>query len=657
MGISARKLSRASNRVQSSGENLLVSKTFTSTVGDSTSEPGNPPARITDQDLETRWISQPTSPVTLVADLEAIYDLSRIVITWAADTVRNFTISVSNDASSWQTIYSGTTSGSAQKETVSYTSFSASTTGRYLRIIGTDRWNGSYGNSIWEVEAYGTLNTSIPTGTIANFTATATGETTVALSWSYSGATLSNFTLRRGGSTIASPAAGATSYSDSGLSAGTNYSYTLTGNYQAGGTTGPATANAQTTGGGGNLQLRVSTNKRHFETTSGQPFLVVADTCWTLMTELSIANAKQYIDIRKAQGYNTIMTNVVAFFRTESGPRGTAFVSGNVTQWNASYFDGIDEIIAYAASQDMVIMLNGLWYANAGGWDDSLGQGAPSASQMTTYGTMLANRYKDTPNLIWFVGGDEQASVVWSSANALANALHSTDPNHILTYHPRWDSYSDTSGQAWLDFNSFQKNDNTSPYLYSLTATGYNLSPTRPIFCIEPPYDPQTAVGGVNTTPLYHRQNVWGSMLAGALGVAYGGPRNAWAAGKDTGGSLVLGDLNRTAATQTQHVRAILGQYDWHKLVPNNGIVTSGLGSDRTRATAGRASDGTLMVVYVGSQRSITVNVSQLSGSATARWYNPATGTQVGGNISVSNSGTMNFSAPNSEDSVLVIAV
>lgn len=656
MGSFARRIQRVVKGTVEVGANLLVGKSFSSSVGDSSAEPGNPAGNLTDQNIDTRWISQPTSPVTLIADLGAVYDLSQVTITWAADTIRNFTLSVSNDSSSWQTIYTGATSGSATKETVSYTSFSGSSTGRYLRIVGTDRWNSSYGNSIWEIEAYGTLNTTIPTGTISSFTATATGETTTTLSWAYSGAPLTNFTLRRGGTVIASPAAGATSYSDSGLTAGTSYSYTLTGNYQAGGTTGPATANVVTEGGA-DLQLRVSSNRRHLETSSGQPFLLVADTCWTLMTELSIANAKQYIDIRKAQGYNTIMTNVVAFFRTESGPRGTAFVGGNVTQWNSSYFDGIDEIIDYAASLDMVIMLNGLWYANAGGWDDNQGQGAPSASLMTTYGTMLANRYRNTPNIIWFVGGDEQASVVWSSAKALADALYANDPNHIITYHPRWDSYSDTSGQAWLAFNSFQKNDNTSPYLYSLTATGYNLSPTRPIYCIEPPYDPTTAVGGVNTTPIYHRQNIWGSMLAGALGVAYGGPRTAWAAGKDTGGSLVVGDLNRTAAGHTQHVRTILGQYSWHKLVPNNGIVTSGLGSDRTRATAARASDGTLMAIYVGSQRGITVNVGQLSGPATARWYNPATGAQVGSNISVSNSGTMNFTAPNSEDSVLVIAV
>ncbi len=84
---------------------------------------------------------------------------------------------------------------------------------------------------------------------ISNFTATVVSNTQINLSWSYSGATLSNYTLRRGGTTIATPAAGTTSYNNTGLTAGTAYTYTLTGNYSAGGTTNTATVSRTTTGG------------------------------------------------------------------------------------------------------------------------------------------------------------------------------------------------------------------------------------------------------------------------------------------------------------------------------------------------------------------------------------------------------------------------
>lgn len=83
---------------------------------------------------------------------------------------------------------------------------------------------------------------------ITNFVATAVSNSGINLSWSYSGATLTNFTLRRNNTVIASPAAATRTYSDTGLNAGTNYTYTITANYQAGGTSNTASSSASTQG-------------------------------------------------------------------------------------------------------------------------------------------------------------------------------------------------------------------------------------------------------------------------------------------------------------------------------------------------------------------------------------------------------------------------
>ena len=81
---------------------------------------------------------------------------------------------------------------------------------------------------------------------LSGLVATAASSTSVNLSWNYTGAPLTNFTLRRNGSVIASPATAARSYTDSGLTASTSYTYTLTANYQAGGTSDTLSANATT---------------------------------------------------------------------------------------------------------------------------------------------------------------------------------------------------------------------------------------------------------------------------------------------------------------------------------------------------------------------------------------------------------------------------
>ncbi len=254
----ARRIQRATTITTTppSGANLLVGKVFTADVADSTTETGNPVAHATDQNTGTRWISQPSSPVNLSVDLGGVYDLNRIVIVFAADTIRNYTVSVSTNGSSYTQISSGTTNNTTA-QTVTITSFSGTPKGRYLRITGTDRWNTGYGNSIWEVEAYGTLDGSFPVGSISNLSATVVSNTAINLAWAYSGSALSNFTLRRNGTIIASPAAGATSYNDTGLTAGTQYTYTLTGNYTAGGTTNTASVSKTTSGGTANLPAKL----------------------------------------------------------------------------------------------------------------------------------------------------------------------------------------------------------------------------------------------------------------------------------------------------------------------------------------------------------------------------------------------------------------
>ena len=201
---------------------------------------------MTDGNPDTRWISQPTSPANAIIDMQGVYDVSAVSIVFAADTIRDYTISISSNGTSWSTLASGTTNNT-QKQTITHASLSGTTEGRYLRITATNRWNSDYGNSIFEVMAYGELRQSVPVGTISNFTATVASHTAINLAWAYSGAALTNYTLTRNGTTIANPAAGATTYNSTGLSPGTSYTYTLVGNLQAGGTSNIATRSATTT--------------------------------------------------------------------------------------------------------------------------------------------------------------------------------------------------------------------------------------------------------------------------------------------------------------------------------------------------------------------------------------------------------------------------
>jgi endoglucanase len=111
------------------------------------------PENALDGDYLTRWGSKFSDPQWIQADLGAVFDINRIVLYWEAAFATSYEIQVSDNGSSWTTIYSTTTGNGGTDE------LSVSGSGRYVRMYGKVRnifSNGhSYGYSLWEFEVYG----------------------------------------------------------------------------------------------------------------------------------------------------------------------------------------------------------------------------------------------------------------------------------------------------------------------------------------------------------------------------------------------------------------------------------------------------------------------------------------------------------------------
>jgi hypothetical protein len=98
-------------------------------------------------------------------------------------------------------------------------------------------------------------------------------------------------------------------------------------------------------------------------------------------------------------------------------------------------------------------------------------------------------------------------------------------------------------------------------------------------------------------------------------------------------------------------VTALFRSLPWYDLVPDQAhtLVTSGYGTFGADdyVTAARTARGDLAVVYVPTARTVTVDMSQLSGPVRARWYDPAAGTvtSIVGSPFV-NAGVVDFTTP-----------
>jgi hypothetical protein len=127
------------------GCNLALSKTATSSSNENSSLG---PANAVDGNTSTRWSSQFSDPQWIRVDLGTPMAVKKVVLRWEAAYAKSFQIQVSNNGTSWTTIFS-TTTGTGGTQTLT----GLNGTGRYVRMNGTQRGT-SFGYSLYELEVY-----------------------------------------------------------------------------------------------------------------------------------------------------------------------------------------------------------------------------------------------------------------------------------------------------------------------------------------------------------------------------------------------------------------------------------------------------------------------------------------------------------------------
>ncbi len=126
--------------------NLALSKkVVASTIEGST----RTAAKAVDGNVATRWASaEKIDPQWIYVDLGKVSTIHKLILRWETAYAKSYKIQISNDGSNWVNVYS-TTNGSGGTTTLS-----GSVTGRFVRLLGTQRGT-PYGYSLWEFEVYG----------------------------------------------------------------------------------------------------------------------------------------------------------------------------------------------------------------------------------------------------------------------------------------------------------------------------------------------------------------------------------------------------------------------------------------------------------------------------------------------------------------------
>ena len=391
---------------------------------------------------------------------------------------------------------------------------------------------------------------------------------------------------------------------------------------------------------------------------NNQPFFIVGDAAWSLIAQLNNADTVTYLADRASRGFNTIITNLLEHQFASRAPAningdlpfaGTAFQSPE----NEAYFAHADYVIQQAENYGLTVLL---FPAYAGylcgsqGWCAEMR--AATDAQMYSWGQYVGNRYKNHNNIIWVIGADVDPTAyanLQSRLNQVALGIKASDPNHsLMTSHnaPGKSAMDSWTGYSWLTLNSAYQSD---VGMASACASNYSRSGALPLFAIEDYYENENSM-----TALDLRNEAYWAVLNGCtLGRVFGN-NPIW--DFSTGWQNSLGS---TGSVQAALLGKLMLSREFWLMAPDldHTVMTAGYGSAITLAVTSRSIDGQTIVSYIPTQRQVTVNMSKITDSgnqARSWWFNPRNGsaTLIG---TYANSGSRNFTPPDTNDWVLVI--
>ncbi len=414
--------------------------------------------------------------------------------------------------------------------------------------------------------------------------------------------------------------------------------------------------------------LQVSANHRYLVDQNGKPFLMVGDTPQGLMGRLTEQDAEYYFADREAKGFNTLgwidvmcAGNDYRANKNATTPDGirpfNGYVAGgtdyehyDLSKPNEEYFVRLDHILQLAEKHHLLVFIDPI---ETIGWLPALRNNGMKAAY--AYGQYLGKRYKSFTNVAWLNGNDFDNWTIPEDddlAQAVSKGIRSVSPNQIQTVELNVRTSSSFDDPRWVPLIELNGTYTYSP-TYIQMLHSYNQKPSAPVVMIEAHYDWEN----VGTPPdfgtpyVLRKQDYW-TILSGGIGQWYGNKytwsfADGWKEKIDTPGVEQLGIWAK-----------FFSSLPWQDLVPDqdHAVLTGGFGtfgnvdtrvSESDYATAAKTPDGATTVVYIPTNRTITINMASLAGPAKARWFDPASGSyQDAANGPVPNAGSHEFSPP-----------
>jgi hypothetical protein len=394
----------------------------------------------------------------------------------------------------------------------------------------------------------------------------------------------------------------------------------------------------------------------------GAPFPVLCRACWIIFNISPSAYGFVFSDT-VAKGFNAIemkapitgsqdLSGNWPFSKRLDGATWTGQFQGfsninteapDFTTPVDAYWANVDAFFNAALGSNLLVFFFPAYvgYPDTDWWMHCMA--ANGQTKMQTYGAYIANRYRNQKNLVWMLGGDDGTSPNTFASDETASMQGLIDGLKSVT------TTSAQYGTEWT-FGSIGKDlfpsSVTLNSCYSLAldvcnqgSRGYSYSPATPAYFQELPFEEDVS------TPPPNRQYSWWGWLTTIGGYTFG---------NGTFTSFVdptyLSHMNTQGTLDAQRLNAFIRTIPWQTLVPNNAAITAGGGTINTADQVVAAVNplGTLLLAYVPTSHTgtVTIDMTKMGGSTTARWYDPTNATYTAITSGLSNTGTHAFTLP-----------
>jgi hypothetical protein len=390
--------------------------------------------------------------------------------------------------------------------------------------------------------------------------------------------------------------------------------------------------------GAANAMYRASDNGHYLLAPNGEPFFWQGDTEWELLYLLTVQDAKDLLQARKAQGFTVIQAMCDGIFpkwipadKRPPSDQLMPWLDGNPLRPNEAFFKRMDAIVA-AAEENHQLLLIGAYHA------DDVATQRVTIANIGAWTRWLAHRYKNAPNIIWSMYSAPEASSIPMVQAAVKGLKEGDVGAHLITVHPEGAVGSSSFVPGDLSLNTFQSR--SSGHLnYELAQADYTRTPPKPVVNGEALYE-----GDKGTTAFDVRRSAWWSYLAGAA-FSYGHVNN-WSTP-----SAWREWVNAPGAQQVQVAGRVLRSLPWWKLVPDQSILI-----EAGETAAARSVDDDWLLAYLPTRTPVTLRLDSISASKTVlvSWVDPLSGEKSRAGV-YSTSARPSFTPPTGwQDAVLL---